>query len=139
MKQLLALGFLILVGLLASGCAASGQNGASEASTSPAVQTLESYLTALVDKDEARLSNMVCPDYEADALLEYDSFGAVKTSLDGLSCKQTGQDGDSILVTCQGKIRASYSNETQDFDLGKRVYRLKPQGNDWLVCGYTKQ
>jgi hypothetical protein len=72
-----------------------------------------------------------------DVLLELDAFQGVDTSLDGLACAQTGQQDDATLVTCQGKIVATYANEKQEFDLSKRAYRLVPQGDGWLVCGYS--
>lgn len=124
--------FLSLLAL--TGCAASQTTG-----DSGAVQALETYLNALVSKDEARVSSMVCPDWEADALLEYDSFQAVETTLDGLNCQQTGSEDGAALVSCQGKILATYSNEVQEFDLGDRTYRMIRQGEDWQVCGFSVQ
>jgi len=55
--------------------------------------------------------------------------------LEGLSCAQTGTDGDAALVTCQGRLIATYGNEDQEIDLSARTYRLVEQGGDWLVCG----
>ena len=100
--------------VLLTACTASPQ--ADGTSTSAAAQTLETYLKALTEKNEAGVTSAVCPDWETDALLEYDAFASVETSLDGLSCQQTGTDGNAALVTCQGKIKASYANEAQEFD-----------------------
>jgi len=105
--------------------------------TGPA-QVVESLLQALVDKDEARYVSLTCADWEMDALIEYDAFSLVATTLDGLDCQHTGMEGDAALVTCQGRIQATYSNEIQTFDLSDRVYRVIPQSGDWLVCGYTR-
>jgi hypothetical protein len=110
---------------------------AQPAADSPAVKTLEAYLQALVDKDENSLVGLACPEKEMDVLLELDAFQGVDTSLDGLACAQTGQQDDATLVTCQGKIVATYANEKQEFDLSKRAYRLVPQGDGMLVCGYS--
>jgi hypothetical protein len=100
----------------------------------PAVVTVEDYLNALVDKDEARLVSLVCPEYEEEALLEFDSFSLVKTKLDGLACQAEAQDGFAS-VTCQGQILATYGTEDQQFDLSERLYQVEEKGGDWLICG----
>jgi hypothetical protein len=91
----------------------------------------------VVDKDEAKLTSLVCPNWQADALLEMDAFQAVETSLQGLSCSQSGSDNQAALVNCKGKILAKYVNETQEFDLSNRTYRLEKNGSGWQVCGYS--
>jgi hypothetical protein len=68
--------------------------------------------------------------------MEVDSFQAVTPSLEGLSCKQTGTDGDTALVTCQGKIKATYGTELAEFDLSARTFQMAKEGGDWRVCGY---
>ncbi len=124
---------LLLVVLLLSACAPARQpSGAA----SPAAKALESYLNALVNKDEAALTSLSCPDWEPNALLELDAFQAVDTKLEGLSCQQTGTDGGTAQVTCQGKIQATYGDEIQSFDLSTRDYKVVQQSGDWLVCGY---
>lgn len=122
---------LILFLLFLSACAGGGQTG-----SSAAADTLESYLQALADKDEAGLTTRVCPEFEADALLEFDAFQGVETELADLNCAETGSRDGATLVKCQGKILASYGNEVQEFDLGDRTYQMTPAGEDWQVCGY---
>jgi hypothetical protein len=102
----------------------------------PAAQTLQTYIQALVDKDEDTLVQLTCADWEANALLEFDAFGGVETSLDGLSCDQVDGGSGTATVVCQGKILASYQDEVQEFDLSGRTYQMVEQGGDWLVCGY---
>ncbi len=126
---------LILVTLVILSACAGGQNG----NDSQAAATMETYLNALVEKDEALLTSLVCPDYEMDALLEYDSFQAVETQLANLTCSEVGNEGGAVLVNCQGQIEATYGNEVQAFDLGGRTYRLIQAGADWQVCGYNLQ
>src|SRR5215510_12702560 len=75
------------------------------------VNAVENYLNALVEKDENRISTLVCGAWEEDAMIELDSFQAVTTRLDGLACEQTGTDGNTTLVHCNGKIIASYDTE----------------------------
>jgi hypothetical protein len=122
---------LLLVALLIGGCQVQ-----IEGDTTQAVKALETYLSALVNKDEATLTTLSCADWEASALLELDTFQSVVTTLEDLSCKQTAAEGDSATVVCQGKIVASYGQEDQGFDLGERTYTVVEQGGDWLVCGY---
>lgn len=98
-------------------------------------KAVEDYLTALVEKDADRLSTLVCGEWEDEALIELDSFQAVSTRLEGLACEQTGTDGDTALVLCNGKIIATYTNEDQEIDLSTRTYQVTQEGGDWLVCG----
>ena len=105
-------------------------------SSDQAVKTVESYLTALVSKNADKLASLSCKSWEEQARLEIDSFQAVSAKLEGMSCKISGQDGDSSLVQCQGKIIATYQNENQELSLANRTYRVKQEQGDWRVCGY---
>ena len=121
--------FLIFcLGLIALAGCQGGKSGA--------VQTVENYYQALVERDDVRFASYTCAAWEESALLEYDSFAGVEIALDGLSCQETGQEGDATLVTCEGKIAATYGNEQMDFPLGDRLHRLVNEGGDWRVCGY---
>ena len=117
---------LVFIALIVSACA-SNSNG-------PA-QAVEDYLTALVEKDANRLATLSCGEWEDDALLELDSFQAVTARLDGLACEQTGTDGETALVLCNGNIVATYNNEEQQLDLSVRTYQVVQEGGEWLVCG----
>jgi hypothetical protein len=120
--------FTIIATLSLAACGAANTNDA------PA-KAVEDYLTALVEKDADRLSTLVCGEWEDEALIELDSFQAVSTRLEGLACEQTGTDGDTALVLCNGKIIATYTNEDQEIDLSTRTYQLTQEGGDWLLCG----
>lgn len=126
MKKLLLLALLLLLPLTA--CAASND--------AEAAQAVEAYLTALTNQEPERLVTLSCADWEEDALFELDSFAAVATSLNNLSCQVSGADGDAKLVTCTGSIQATYGNEIQQFDLSARTFRVVNQGGEWLMCGY---
>jgi hypothetical protein len=134
MKWLILPVFLVSMVIMV-GCGAEGAN-VEPTNLTPAAQTLQSYLQALVDKNEDALVQMTCADWEANALLEFDAFGGVETSLDGLSCQQVDGGSGTATVVCQGKILASYQDEVQEFDLSGRSYQMVEQGGDWLVCGY---
>ena len=104
----------------------------SACSISPA-SVVEDFLTALAAKDETRMLTLVCADYELDALLEFDSYALVQTTLRDVDCQPSGTD-----VICNGSIEASYGDEVRSFDLSERTYHLVQDGSDWLVCGYDR-
>ena len=111
---------------------------ACQGGATPAERSVQGFLQALADKNEAMMTSRVCPDYESDALLELDSLALVKTSLKDVSCKQVSMDDKGAQVVCQGSIEATYNGEVQSFDLSTRTYTVVNDGGDWLVCGYKK-
>jgi len=125
MKRLIL--FTLFASIFLAACGTSSAAGPEKA--------VEAYLTAMNEKDSTRLSTLSCADWEPTALMELDSFQAVSTTLEGLSCAQTGTDGANALVTCQGKIVASYNGELQEFDLSARTYVAENSTGEWLVCG----
>lgn len=102
----------------------------------PASKAVEDYLNALTAKDSTKLSALSCKDWESDALMELDSLQAVKTRLEGLSCKSSGTTGTTTLVNCQGKLVATYNGEDQTLDIASRTYKVEQNGGEYLVCGY---
>ena len=118
---------LIFASLLLAACASNNENAP--------VQAVENYLNALVEKDANRLTTLSCGEWEDDALLELDSFQAVTARLEGLACEQTGTDGETALVLCNGNIVATYNDEDQQLDLSVRTYQVVQEGGEWLVCG----
>jgi hypothetical protein len=118
---------VILAALALTACASNNGNAP--------VKAVEDYLNALVAKDADRLSTLSCGEWEDDALLELDSFQAVNTRLEGVACQQTGTDGSTALVLCNGKIIATYDTEDQELDLSVRIYQVVEEGGEWLVCG----
>lgn len=120
--------YILILGTIVLAACQGGKSGA--------VQTVENYYQALVERDDARFAGYTCAAWEESALLEYDSFAGVEIALDGLNCRETGQEGDTTLVTCEGKIAATYGTEQMDFPLGDRLHRLVNEGGDWRVCGY---
>ena len=126
-KLFLAVFLLFISNILLTACSPSGGDASAKA--------VEDYLNALVSKDEARLTTLVCGDWEDDALIELDSFQAVTARLEDVACSQTGTDGETALVDCTGSIIATYNDEDQALDLSVRTYQVVEQGGDWLVCG----
>jgi hypothetical protein len=121
---------IVLISLAAfvlAACAASTEDAPARA--------VEDYLNALVAKDADRLSTLSCGEWEDDALLELDSFQAVTARLEGVACEQTGTDGETALVLCDGNIVATYNDEDQELNLSVRTYQVVQEDGEWLVCG----
>lgn len=125
-KSMIALMALVF---LLSACGGGAKSDA-------AAQTVENYLTALVAQDADQLSTSSCQAWEENALLDMDAFIGVTASLDQMACKVSGTDGDTTLVTCEGKILATYNNEQQELDLAGQTYQVVQEGGEWRVCGY---
>lgn len=118
---------MLALSILLSACGASASGGATTA--------VEGYITALANKDQAALISNSCADWEDDALVELDSFALVEVTVDGMSCAESGADGDKTLVDCTGMLNMSYNGEPQSLDLADRTYEVVNQNGDWLVCG----
>jgi hypothetical protein len=104
----------------------------------PASQAVEDYLQVLSDKDEQSLLTRICPEYEFDALVEFDALAQVQTELKDVTCQQFESNADGAKVTCTGSIVSNYGSEIFKYDLNGRVYSVIPDGENWLVCGYTQ-
>jgi hypothetical protein len=130
MRRLLLIAVVGIVGIFAiTACSNSGGK-------QPAAKAVEDYLQAVVSGDENKVTSLSCKDWQSQATMEMDSFSGVKAALDQAACTQTGTDGKNSLVQCTGKIKATYNNEQQEFDLAGRTYQVAQEGGDWLVCGY---
>ena len=119
--------FLFLLFLLLTACGGG---------KSDAARAVEGYYNALIAQDSAGFDALVCPDFAGDAGTEFASFAGVESELDGMSCSQTGTEGQTALVQCQGKIVATYGTEKMEIPLGDRTYRVVNQDGAWRVCGY---
>ncbi|HWQ84326.1 MAG TPA: hypothetical protein VN363_07155 [Anaerolineales bacterium] len=130
MKRITILPGMFLITLFAL-TACSGSE-----SSATAARGIQAYYEALVAKDSDQLVNYSCADWEAQAQLELESFGAVKAELKDLQCSATGQDGDATIVSCSGVISAAYGNEILEINLADRQYLAVYEGNEWRMCGY---
>ena len=126
-KITLIIVLLTLIALITS-CTAVSKNGPGE--------TVELYLTALVEKDEATLAGLSCADWEPSALMELDSLQAVEVRLSDLSCEIYGVENEFTLVQCKGFLVATYNGEDQNIDLSTRNYLIQESNSGFLVCGY---
>lgn len=127
--RLTTISAIFLIALIAmASCSSASQPGP--------VDAIEAYQDALVAGDVDQLVNVSCADWEAQAHLELDSFTAVTTELEGRTCEQAGQDGDTTLVTCTGSIKANYGAEVLEINLADRTYQAIYEGGEWRMCGY---
>jgi hypothetical protein len=121
-KQLLFLA-VVLLAAVAGGCA---QNGP--------VQTVEAYLNARAEGDADRTRSLSCADWEAQAATQAMSFRAASNArVEGMTCAESGTDGDFTVVTCEGKVVTDYDGETREWPLG--AYRVVQEDGEWRLCG----
>lgn len=129
MRRILAL--IVFTPLLLAACAQTPE------AASGAPQAVEAYLQALVNKERDRFMTLICPAFEAEGRVEFDSFGAVEAKLDGVSCAESGKDGETALVQCQGSIVATYQGESNRvLELKDNTYRVVQDDGEWKMCGY---
>ena len=125
-RTILINAFLLLI---LAGC--SGGTG-----TDGAAVAIETYFQALVDRDLNGINNIVCLAWEEQANLEFDSFSAVTTKVEGLDCQITSTEGDYAVIECQGTIIANYGGEDQEFQLQGNRYQSFFEDGQWRMCGY---
>lgn len=118
---------LITFALLVAGCSASA---------SGPVQAVETYLSALAEKNVDKLVNASCNDWEESARLELDSFAAVTPKLNNVTCQEAGLENETNLVACSGQLSLDYNGEILDIDLSGQVFRVVQEDGDWRMCGY---
>ena len=118
-------GFLIIVGLTA--CSGSGDEPA---------RVMESYYQALSEKNEDLMINLSCGEWEANALMELDSFMNVETTLEDVACETTNLGETEAQVTCTGAISATYDGEARQFPLSNQTYLVIQEAGEWRMCGY---
>jgi hypothetical protein len=98
---------------------------------------VEAYFTALVNNERENIAQLVCPEYEGDAQIEFDSFGAVSgATLTDMNCTRGDADGEFTVVTCTGSIDYTYNGEADSQDLSLDNYLTKQVDGEWKMCGY---
>ncbi len=96
-------------------------------------ETVEAYLDARVASDADRMRQLSCAEWEAQAMLQADSFRSMNARVEGLSCERDGEDGNYTLVACEGVIVTTYNGETREWPIG--TYRLIQDDGEWRICG----
>lgn len=108
----------------------------SPAQSEAAGAAIEAYFRALVAKNRKQYFDLICADWQSNAAVEFDSFGAVTTTLQGLNCSKATVQGDKAQVTCKGKIVVNYNGRLRDLTLDKRTYQARLENGAWKMCGY---
>ncbi|SRR5258707_25186 len=123
------------VGTVSAASTPGSSSAVSSAVSTAASAAIEAYFRALVAKNRSQYTSLICADWQANAAVEFDSFGAVTTTLQGLNCKAIVQ-GDMAQVTCKGKIVVNYNGRLRDLTLDKRTYHARLENGTWKMCGY---
>jgi hypothetical protein len=119
MKKLIYLFFILFI---LTACSSAGSD--------PAV-TVEKYLQAKADADGNTLDQLLCSEMESVLDREAHTFESVSgVHIEGMACEQVG---DSQVVSCQGKIVATYGTEDTEFPLAS--YRVVEEDGEWKWCG----
>ncbi len=129
MKKILILTTILLLTGLLSACSQISNSDA-------AVAAVETYFTALVEKDQDGLVNSSCAAWEANAINESMAYFGVETRLEGIACSFVETDGEFSIVSCEGNIIATYSGEDVPLALNIRQYLSIEEGGEWRMCGY---
>lgn len=104
--------------------------------TANAADATYAYLQALASKDKDAVISLTCKESEEQAILEVDALMSVDAALKDVSCEQTGQEGDEVLVVCKGSLDLTYNDEIRAIELDKRTYSMKMEDGQWRVCAY---
>lgn len=123
MKRLSLLLFLLALAAFLAACAQDDPTA-----------KIEAYLTARVNSDSDAVRALSCAAYEAESLTQAESFASMNAELQDMACAQSGEEGDDLLIACEGKIVTTYADgEVHEWPLG--VYRMVQENNEWLMCG----
>jgi hypothetical protein len=110
--------------------------GSSAASSGDPTKMAEAYLQARAKPDVNQMIGLSCGAWEPNARLEATSIEGRQPKLEGLACQQTGSEGNTAFVACQGKIITNYDGEQREIDLAERQFKLTQEGGEWRMCGY---
>jgi len=103
---------------------------------SSASSVVGDYFEALVAKDANQAVNLSCTAWEEQAQIDADTFAINPATAENIQCKTAGEDGDTTLVSCTGKLVLDYNGEKQEINLADRTYKVVQEGGEWRMCGY---
>lgn len=124
--------FLSLLLLVMGGLAACAEDAPD---TSAAAEAVEEYWNARIGLDEDAVLRLTCAEREAQVPGEVESLRSVSNlRIEGMACAVSGEDGDDVLVTCEGSIFGDYgTGDVNEFPL--RTYRTVSEDGAWKYCG----
>ena len=98
--------------------------------TDPAA-SVESYLQAKAEGDEATLGALICSEQEVNLQREAHTFDSVTgVELVDMACSYPGEGN---IVSCDGKFVALYGSEETEFPLVS--YKVVEEDGQWKWCG----
>ena len=117
-KILIPIFFVLILLLAACSSADSGDEAAA---------TVESYMQAKAQGDANTVRQLLCSEMESVLERETRTFESVSdVRVEGMACRLAG---DGEVVSCEGKIVATYGAEDTDFPLGS--YRVVEEDGEW--------
>lgn len=123
---------LIALTLIIAGCA--------QESTDPEApaKAVEKYLEARISKDSELFAGTFCADFESDALIEFDSFGELESTLEDMTCNVDNVSDATASVSCTGSLETVYNGEARrPLDLARFTYLATQEDGEWKMCGYN--
>ena len=93
--------------------------------------SVESYLQAKAEGDEATLGALICSEQEVNLQREAHTFDSVTgVELVDMACSYPGEGN---IVSCDGKFVALYGSEETEFPLVS--YKVVEEDGQWKWCG----
>ncbi len=100
---------------------------------------VEQFLFALAEKNELVISNISCPDWEEEALLELDALQLVKSTIKDLDCFTSKKTENRTEISCNGNFTNSYNNENSEWDLSSYTFDVSNSNGARLLCGFYQK
>ena len=103
----------------------------SSSSSGDQAQIVEKYMQAKAGGDADTIRQLLCSEMESVLERESRTFESVSdVRIEGMACQRVGE---SDVVSCEGKIVATYGAEDTEFPLGS--YSVVEEDGEWKWCG----
>jgi len=99
-------------------------------------QIMYSYLSARLVADASQMQSLSCATWDSQALLQSQSFRAMRAELLNVACYTVSQTGSNAVVQCDGVIQTEYNGELRQWELG--AYAMTQESGAWRLCGETR-
>jgi len=99
-------------------------------------QVMYEYLLARLVADGGRMQALSCASWDSQALLQSQSFRAMRSELLNVACYTAAQNGATATVQCDGQIQTEYNGEYRQWELGE--YAMSQENGAWRVCGEAR-
>lgn len=96
-------------------------------------QIMYSYLQARITGDANQMQALACASWDANALMQAQSFRAMRAQLNNVVCTTVAQSGATAVVHCDGTIQTEYNGELRQWELGD--YAMTQESGAWRMCG----